>query len=213
MKNTTVICIYLLSLAANLPRGDNVPCAPATSDDKEAVIAELLCIENYNKNLVLQRKGYDRLLRRVRGQDGSDCLAIRCIHPNDLSLELITEPPEKITIKVTSRGETTDHIKRSGEATPLGFTGIIGSMPSGVTAYGCQNSSMSYLLLKNENAQAVKVTSIKLELRYADDTYKTIFEDTQEKLLTNGGSIKLSAREILTNTAFIKAAAGSCQDN
>ena len=212
MKNTTVICIYLLSLAANLPRGDNVPCAPATSDDKEAVIAELLCIENYNKNLVLQRKGYDRLLRRVRGQDGSDCLAIRCIHPYKLSLELITEP-KNIYIKVTSRGETTDYIKRSGEATPLDFTGIIGSMPRGVTAYGCQNSSMSYLRLVNKQVQKVKVTSIKLELRYADDTYKTIFEDTQEKLLTNGGSITLRAEKILTNTAFIKAAAGSCQDN
>ena len=91
MKNTIILCSSLLSLAVSAP---TVPCPAAASEDKEALLTELLCVEDHNKELVLERNAYESLLRSIKGQDGSDCLAMRCINGGELSIELLTEPEQ-----------------------------------------------------------------------------------------------------------------------
>ena len=211
MKNTIVICAYLLLLATNFPRDEVIPCDPAPSNDKEAMITELLCIENYNKNLVLQRNGYGGLLRRINGQDGSDCLAIRCINTTELSIEVTYTPADK-RIKVIWGGGGIDYVQQSGTAKKLSFNGIIGSMPRDAIPTSCQDKNMSYLQLQNNSGQEITVNSIKLELRYHGNKYKVVFEDKETRQLTNGDSIEFKQSDILGNKAFITASEGSCLD-
>lgn len=209
MKKAIFICNYLLLLAVSMPNDDAILCPPVTSDDKEAAITELLCIEDHNKNLVLQRSEYFDLLGSIRGQDGSDCLAIRCINEGELQLELTTNP-ENATLFANLGGEVNESVE-SGQATPLSFKGILGTMPKGAIPYACQSNTLSHLVLTaNSN---VTITSIKLKLHYTDDSYKVVFEDTQEEYLGAGDHLRIGKDDIITNEAFIKASAGSCQDN
>ena len=212
MKNIVFTCSYLLLLAAELLRNESIPCQHAASNDKEAIIAELLCVENHNKTLVLQRNSYRGLLNRVRGQDGSDCLATRCINTGELSIEVTYTPANQI-IDVRLGGGQIDYVRKSERATPLlSFNGIIGNVPRGVATYSCQDNPLSYLQLSNPKAEEITVTAIKLKLHYTDDSYKVVFEDTQERKLGNGGSIIFSQLDIIKNQAFRTAAEGSCQD-
>ena len=211
MKNIIIPCSCLLLGAQQLGDPSHV-CPPALSNDKEAVISELLCLENNNKTMVLQRNSYKRLLHNIRGQDGSDCLALRCINTGELSLELSTVPSQ-VYIKVMWGSNDSDYITSSEQAKALSFEGIIGAMPRGKVKDTCQEKSLSSFKLINAGTQAVTFKSIKLELRYTDNTHKTIFADTQSRTLKRGASVKISANDILNNQAFISAAVGSCQDN
>ena len=225
MKDTIVICSYLLLLAANQPPGSaasqisdsSTPCSPAARDDKEALISELICIENHNKNLVSDHLDkYLGLLRSIRGQDGSDCLATRCIYPHELSLELHTSnPDEKVYIQVALRAASAiDHVKTNSEpATTLNFNGILGSMPRNIASDSCQSKWLSFLKLSNKNSSEVTITSIKLKLRYTDDSYKVVYESKKNIDLVKGGSHIITQNEIHDNPKFIDAKAGSCSDN
>lgn len=224
MKDTIVICSYLLLLAASQPSGSaasqtsdsNTRCEPTARDDKEALITELICIENRNKNLVLQLDKYVGLLRSIRGQDGSDCLATRCIYPHELSLELRTsKPDEKVYIEVALRVGVADHVKTNSEpATTLSFNGILGSMPRNIASDSCQSKQLSFLKLSNNTSSEVTITSIKLKLRLTDDSYKVVYEESKENItLARGMKHRISPSDILKNQKFISAAAGSCSDN
>ncbi len=211
MKNAVAVCSYLLLLAASAARDVHIPCPPATSADKDAVITELLCIENYNKNMVLQRNAYGALQRGISGQDGSDCLAIRCIHPSELLLKLTAT--EAVSMQVELRLGSHDYVTTNEPAKPLNFNGILGSMPKGVTADSCQRKPLSYLQLNNTGRSEVTITGIELKLHYSDDSYKVVFEDKQARAIAPSSSLKIYKQDILNNQAFIRATAGSCHDH
>lgn len=209
MKKAIFICTCLLLLGVSMPNDDAILCSPAVIDDKEAAITELLCIEDHNKNLVLQRNKYFDLLGSIRGQDGSDCLAIRCINQNELLLELTTIP-ENATLTANLGGDV-DNPVTSVQPSPLKFKGILGKMPRGAIVDDCQSNYLSYLQLTA--SRDVTITSIKLKLHYTDDSYKVVFEDKTNKRISAGGRLVIRKDEILANKAFIQASAGSCQDN
>ena len=210
MKNTIILCSSLLSLAVSAP---TVPCPAAVSEDKEALLTELLCVEDHNKELVLERNAYESLLRSIKGQDGSDCLAMRCINGGELSIELLTAP-EQVNFAIEFGNGKKHYVTSSNRAMPLlDFRGIIGPMPNGAFADSCQSNSMSYVRVINDTGQAVTLKSVKLVLHYTDDSYKTIFADTQQRSLPSGNSVSFSRDDLLNNQEFLNAKGGSCSDN
>ena len=212
IKNTIILCSSLLSLAVSTP---TVPCPAAVSEDKEALLTELLCVEDHNKELVLERNAYESLLRSINGQDGSDCLAMRCINSGELSIELLTAP-EQVNLAIEfGNGEKHYVTSARDRAVPLlDFRGIIGPMPQqGAFADSCQSNSMSYVRVINDTGHAVTLKSVKLVLHYTDDSYKTIFADTQQRRLPSGSSVSFSRDKLHKNQEFLKAKGGSCFDN
>lgn len=224
MKDIIVICSYLLLLAASQPPGsaasqppDSSTCRPSEPRaDKEALIDELICIENHNKIRTLELDKYNGLSDRINGRDGSDCLATRCINSHELSLKLHTSnPDERVEIGVSLRPDgVIDSVTTNSEpAKPLRFIGILGSMPKGVVADSCQSKRLSYLQLHNNSSGKVTITSVELKLRLTDDSYKVVYESEGHISLTSGGEHKINKKDILNNKAFIRAKAGSCSDN
>ena len=188
-------------------------CPPASADDKQALIAELLCVENHNKELILRRNQYDSLLRIIRQQDGSDCLGIRCINANELSIKVDTNP-EKTQLKVDfGDGNTTT--LTGGQSTATDFTGIIGTMPNDTLTDTCHSTSnsMSFIKVISNQGKKVTITSIELKLRYPNDTYKTVFfTDELNTTLSRNEDLRITKDDILSNPAFLTASAGSCHD-
>lgn len=223
MKDIIVICSYLLLLAASQPSGSaasqppdsSTPCPPAPRADKEALINELICIENHNKIRTLELDKYNGLSDRINGRDGSDCLAIRCINSYELSLKLHTSnPSEEAKIEVSLRSDNAIDIvtTNSEPAKPLRFNGILGSMPKGVVADSCQGKQLSYLKLSNPSNE-VTITSVELKLRLTDDSYKVVYKSEKNIILARNGTHTIYKTDILDNKAFIDAKAGSCSDN
>ena len=190
------------------------PCPPAPAKDKQALIAELVCLENYNKELILQRNQYDSLLRIIRGKDGSDCLGIRCINTNELSIKVVTNP-EGARLQVEF-GRSTKTPIVGGQFTPVKFTGIIGTMANDVLTDECHRMgrSMSHVRVINAyNQGAVAITSVELRLLYPNNTYKTVFTDANLNVsLPFNDNFTIVKDSILSNQAYLTAAAGSCHD-
>lgn len=221
-KNIVISCSLLL-YGINLRADDPPPCAPAApapaaaglnqavADSKAALITELLCVENFNKELILKLRRYEKLQRAIRGQDGSDCLAMRCITKGELYVEVIGTPAD-VWLQAKFGGGQSDNIK-VGEATAVDFNGIIGTANTLLTD-PCHDTtnSMSYLEISNTSGKAVTLSSIKMELRFTNDSYKVIFEDDSEIELLTNKSFTINKSSILDNQAFITAAVGSCHD-
>ncbi len=216
MRNSVILCIHFLSSAANsAPAGGDVPCALAAPENKDAVITELLCVEDHNKRMVLERNNYESLRRAINGQDGSDCLAIRCINPGELSIELHTKP-EAVDFTVEF-GDGQKHYVTSAGAQPIpleAWRGIIAPVPRSIPyPDSCQRNSMSYIDITNDGRQAVALATVKLVLRFTDGLSKTIFADTQTRTLEPDRSVVFQRQQLLDNAAFQRAKEGSCFDN
>ena len=205
-----VILGGLLLYSLNSIAADRAPCTSAVDGNKRALIDALVCVEDYNKRLILQRNSYESLLRVLRGQDGSDCLAIRCINDHELSIEVSTTTPSTLAVEF---GDGMETIVTSGKAVTVRFHGIIGNMPDALTDF-CHSNSMSYLQLRNDSNQAVTISSIKLTLRAPDSSEKDIFvvSENLNKELDPNKSFQIAKNDIMANKAFTIAAAGSCHD-
>ena len=211
MKKSIILYTSMLVNIAATQQQYVGPCPLAPAHDKQALIAELLCIENHNKKLSLRRNQYDSLLSIIRGEDGSDCLGIRCINTNELFIKVDTNP-ERARLKVEF-GDGTNTQLVGGESTPADFTGTIDTMTDAPT-YGCHSNSMSYVRVINNSRSSVTIKSVELKVLYPNDTYKTVFYDDKlnEVLPSNNDDFTITKNNILSNQAYLTAAAGSCHD-
>ena len=209
MKKSIILYASILSNIAAVQQPVS-PCSLAPAGDKQALIAALVCLENHNKELILRLEQYDSLLRIIRGEDGSDCLANRCINDYELSIKVVTAPA-RAQLKVEF-GDGTPTIVTGGEFTSVKFTGTIGTLADDLLVDQCHRTgnSMSYVRVSNNSTKTATIESVELKLRYPNDTYKTVFFADK---LSATNSLTISKDSILSNQAFSTAAAGSCHDD
>lgn len=214
MKKSIILYSSMLINIAATQQQFVGPCPPAPANDKQALIAELVCLENHNKELFLKRNQYDSLMKIIRGEDGSDCLGIRCINANELSIKVVTDPEGAQLNVEFGDGRMTGVV--GGQLTPVNFTGIIDSMANTPLTDECHRTgnSMSYVRMTNNSWSAVTITNVELKLRYPNNTYKTVFADDKldQTLSSRNDDFTIVKDSILSNQAYLTAAAGSCHD-
>ena len=212
MKKSIILYTSMLSNIAATQQQYVGPCPPAPAGNKQALIAELVCLENHNKELILRRNQYDSLLRIIRKQDGSDCLGIRCINEGELSIKVVTDPEKTALLVEFGDGDKTR--VTGGSFKDVDFSGTISTMANDSLTDVCHSKSMSYVKIINDSNNKVTIESVELRLRYPNDTYKTVFLDDNldDKLNGLSSSLIINKESILSNPTFTTASAGSCHD-